>query len=162
MEFSEQQSGLVFYYEGLTINYVFLLFIAPLILYVFYKSCQVLREIKNYYYRVQIIFSDNYTLNLTAFLDSGNKLKDPVTNKPIILINKKLIKGYIKIRSPMYVPYNSLNNHGLLECLKIKGIRINDQFLSNYLVGLSENQFNLNGIDCLLNYQVWEDLCLKK
>ncbi len=156
--FSYQNNGLVFFYEGLSINYLVLLFIAPLILYVFIKSLKALKEIKNYYYKVEINLATDINLVVTGFLDTGNKLKDPVTNKPIILINRKILKGEFKIRSPMYVPYNSLNNHGLLEVIKPKNIIINKQELTNYLVGLSDNNFKLNGIECLLNYQILEDI----
>lgn len=155
--FSYQNNGLVFYYEGLTINYLVLFFIAPIILYVFIKSLKVLKEIKNYYYKVNIILND-YNLTLTGFLDTGNKLKDPVTNKPIILINRKTLKGNYKIRSPMYIPYNSLNNHGLLEVLKPQKLYINNKELKNYLIGISDTNFKLNGIECLLNYQILEDI----
>ena len=78
--------------------------------------------------------------------------------KAIILLNKKKIKGNINIRSPMYVPYNSLNHHGLIECIKPKYIIVNDKKLVNYLIGLSEESFKLNGIDCLLNYKILEDI----
>ncbi len=157
VEFSYKNKGLVFYYNGLAINYIFLLIVSPLILYVFIKSLKVLKEVKNYYYKVNIVFANNFNLVITGFLDTGNKLRDPVTNKPIILINKKLIKGKYNIRSPMYVPFNSLNNHSLLECVKPKKILINNKELDNYLIGFSEISFKLNGIECLLNYKILED-----
>ena len=158
VEFSYNNNGLAFYYKGLRINYIFLLILAPSILYVFTKSIKALKEIKNYYYKVKIIFNNGFNLYITGFLDTGNKLVDPVTNKPIILINKKIIKGKINIRSPMYVPYNSLNNHGLLECIKPKNVYINDKEIKNYLIGLSNESFKLNGIECLLNYNILEDI----
>lgn len=158
IEFSYSNKGFGFYYEGLAINYIFLLFIAPIILYVFIKSIKALKEVKNYYYKVKIIFSNNYELTLSGFLDTGNKLIDPITNKPIILLNKKKVKGKIPIRSPMYVPFNSLNHHGLLECIKPKYLAINDKEIKNYLIGLSDTSFKLNGIECLLNYKILEDI----
>lgn len=158
VEFSYKNEGLVFYYNGLAINYIFLVIVAPLILYVFIKSLKVLKEVKNYYYKVNIIFANNFNLVLTGFLDTGNKLFDPITNKPIILINKKLIKGKFNIRSPMYVSFNSLNNHSLLECVKPKKLMINNKELTNYLIGFSESSFKLNGIECLLNYKILEDI----
>ena len=162
IEFSYSNKGFVFYYEGLAINYIFLLIISPLILYVFIKSIRALKEIKNYYYKVKIVFSNNYEITLSGFLDTGNKLIDPVTNKPIILINKKKTKGKVPIRSPMYIPFNSLNHHGLLECIKPKYLEINNKELKNYLIGLSDTSFKLNGIECLLNYRILEDLWLQR
>ena len=143
--------------EFQNINYLLLL-ISPLILYVFIKSIKALKEIKNYYYKIKIVFENGKNLELTSFLDTGNKLIDPITNKPIILINKKLLKGSINIRSPMYIPYNTINHHGLLECVKPSYIEIENKKLKNYLIGLSEESFKLNGIDCLLNYKILEDL----
>lgn len=143
--------------EFQNINYLLLL-ISPLILYVFIKSIKALKEIKNYYYKIKIVFENGKALELTSFLDTGNKLIDPITNKPIILINKKLLKGSINIRSPMYIPYNTINYHGLLECIKPSYIEIENKKLKNYLIGLSEESFKLNGIDCLLNYKILEDL----
>ena len=58
----------------------------------------------------------------------------------------------------MLVPYYALNHHGLLECIKPTYIIINNKKLTNYLVGLSDEHFKLNGIDCLLNYKILEDL----
>ena len=156
VEFSYYNKGLVFYYEGLTINYLVILILVPIFLYFFIKSLNILKEIKNYYYKITIVFND-VKLNLSAFLDTGNKLKDPITNKPIILINKKVLKGKINIRSPMYVPYNSLNNHSLLECIKPDKIYLNNKEIKNYLIGLSKTDFKLNGIDCLLNYKILEE-----
>ena len=158
IEFSYERDKLVFYYHGLSFSYIILIIIAPLILYVFIKSLKVLKEIKNYYYQVIIIFNNDYKLNITGFLDTGNKLIDPVTNKPIILINKKLIQSKIKIHSPMYVPYNTIKGHELLECIKPKKIIVNNQELNNYLVGLINNSIKLNGVECLLNYKILEDI----
>lgn len=158
ISFSYKNEGFVFYYEGLAINYVFLIIIAPLILYVFIKSTKVLKEVKNYYYRVSIVFNNGFNLTVTGFLDTGNKLKDVITGKPIILINKKIVKGKYNIRSPMYVPFNALNSHGLLECVKPKFLAINDVEFKDYLIGFSDNSFKLNGVDCLLNYEMLEDL----
>lgn len=162
IEFSYNNKGFVFYYEGLSFNYLFLLIIAPLILYVFLKSIKALKEIKNYYYKVKIIFMNDYELKVTGFLDTGNKLKDPITGKPVILINKKIVKGLVPIRSPMYVPYSSLNHHGILECIKPKYLEIEGLEYKNYLIGFSNESFKLNGIDCLLNYKIWEDTWYKK
>lgn len=152
--------GFVYYLnmEFKNTNYLILLFIAPIILYIFIKSIKALKEIKNYYYKVKIILNNNEEINITGFLDTGNKLIDPITNKPIILIDKKKIKGTIKIRSPMYIPYTALNHHGLLECIKPKCIYIENKKLTNYLIGLSEESFKLNGIDCLLNYKILEEI----
>ena len=104
------------------------------------------------------MFKNNKSVILNSFLDTGNKLKDPITKKGIILINKEVIKGKYNIRSPMYVPFNTLNNHGLLKCFKPKYIIIDNKIYDNYLIGLSDNKINIDGVDCLLNYKLMEEL----
>ena len=96
-------------------------------------------------------------MTLNAFLDTGNKLKDPVTNKAIILVEKEHLKK-VNIRSPIYVPYNSLNNHGLLKCISPKEVEINGVSSKKYLIGISEKKFHIDGINCILNSKCLEDL----
>ena len=147
----------ILYYHNINISYLIILFISPIGLYIFLKSLKALKKIKNYYYKVNIVIN-NYEFKLISFLDTGNKLIEPITNKPIILVNKKLIMSKIKIRSPMYVPITTINNHSLLEVIKPDKIIINNQVLNNYLVGLSTKKINMNRVECLLNYHILEDL----
>lgn len=158
IEFSYKQDGLVFYFKGLSINFIVLLVVAPLIIVIYINQAKKLKNNYSCYYNVEIVFQNNQSIILNAFLDTGNKLKDPITNKGIILINKDVIKGKYNIRSPMYVPYNTINTHGLLTCFKPKHIIIQDKVYTNYLIGLSDNLINIDGVDCLLNYKLMEEL----
>ncbi len=136
--------------------YIISLLIAPLILYLYLKEQKNLKKVVNYYRHVIITFKNNQELNLNGFIDSGNKLKDPITGKYIILINKKLVKGIYNIRSPMYVPIKTVNKNSLLPCISIKNIKIDNRVYTNYLLGLSDT-FNSSDIDCLLNYHLLEE-----
>jgi len=158
IEFSYKQEGLVFYFKGLSINFVVLLISAPIIIYIYIRQAKALKNNYSCYYKIEIVFKNNQSITLNSFLDTGNKLKDPITKKGIILINKESIKGKYNIRSPMYVPFNSLNNHGLLKCFSPKYIIIKDKIYTNYLIGLSDNKINIDGVDCLLNYKLMEEL----
>lgn len=147
------------YYMKLNVSYnIIIIFIGIIFLMLFVKSLKVLREIKNYYYKVKIVFNNNFNLDLVGFLDSGNRMVDPISKRPVIIINRKQIKGKIKIRSPMYVPFNTVNNHGVMECIKPNKLYVNNILLNNYLIGLSDEVFKLNGANCLLNFKVWEDM----
>ena len=44
----------------------------------------------------------------------------------------------------------------------LKYLKINNQIFTNYLIGISNNEFNINGSDVLLNYKLMEDICIKK
>ena len=130
--------------------------IAPVILFIYIKEQKSLKKIVNYYKKVIITFKNNKTLELNGFLDTGNKLKDPITNKYIILVNKKTLKGIYNIRSPMYVPINTVNNHSLLPCISIKNIIVDNKIYTNYLLGVSNEFQGFDNVNCLLNYNLWE------
>lgn len=139
------------------LSYLISLSIAPLILYLYIKEQKKLKEIVNYYKKVIVTFKNNKTLSLNGFIDSGNKLKDPITGKYIILVNKKTLKGIYNIRSPMYVPIKTINNKSLLPCISIKNIIIDNKTYNNYLLGISDTFNGFDNINCLLNYHLLED-----
>lgn len=156
IQFSYKNTGLIFYNNGLSINVVVLIIISPYILYKYYKETIDLKNNYNTYYNVELSINKNHIININAFLDTGNKLIDPYSNKSIVLVNKNILSN-IKIRSPIYIPYNSLNHHGLLSCIKCNYIKINNKITNNILIGLSD-PFNIDGIDCIINTKLMEDL----
>lgn len=159
-EFSYKREGLIFYFDGLSVNYILLLIIAPIILFLYIRNIKKIKSTYNYSYEVEISINKKI-IKLNGFLDTGNKLRDPITHKYIIIVSKKKIAAFINIRSPIYVPFKALNKKGLLKCFKIDYIKVNNQILKNYLIGISDDSFNLNGADCLLNYKLMEDICLE-
>lgn len=157
LTFSEEVNGLVFVKKDVSINYAFLILLSPLILYLYQKQ----RKEQSHYHQiipVTLHFKNGQTLSINGFIDTGNKLIDPVTKKRIILLNQKKVKGIVPIRSPMYVPYHSLNHHGILKCIPIDFLEIYNKKLSNYLVGLSEQDLLKDGIECVLNSFCLEEL----
>ena len=161
-ELSYDHRGLVFFFNGLSINYILLLIIGPVILYLYILEHKKYKSTITYSYNVQIVFNNGKLLNCNGFIDTGNKLRDPVTKKYVILISRKLLEPYINIRSPMYVPYKALNKTGLIECFSIKYLKINEQIYNNYLVGVADNNFHINGTPCLLNSHILEEICCEK
>ena len=114
-----------------------------------------IRELKNNYnkYLKATIFFSNYKIDVNAFLDSGNKLKDPYFFRPIILVDNSLIKD---INKPIYVPYKTCNNEGILKCIKAKKIYIDGiGYKKNFLVGLTDS-IKIDGVNCLLNEMIME------
>ena len=92
-----------------------------------------------------------------AFLDTGNKLKVAYLNKSIVLVDKDKIED-IDMQNPIYVPYSSLNNHGLLECYKCLKLEIDGKIYDKFLLGISNEKFYIDGIDCIINNSVMEGL----
>lgn len=156
--FSYKQDGLIFFYEGLSINYIFLLIFSPIILYIYIKETKSLKNNYHYYHNVKIILSNGYEINTRAYLDTGNKLIDPVSLKPIIMIEESLVPPNL-IENIIYVPYKSLNYEGLLNCIKVKKITIENMgSKNNVILGISKTKFNIDGIHVLLNNKIMEEL----
>lgn len=162
VEFSYKQVGLIFYFNGLSINYILLLIIAPVILFLYVREHKKIKSTYNFNYEVKIIFKNNQELICNGYLDSGNKLRDPITKKYVILLEREKLIKYIHNKNPIYVPYKALNKTGLVKCFSIKRLIVNNHEFSNYLVGEANELFNLEGIDCLLNNKLMEDICLEK
>jgi hypothetical protein len=139
------------------IRYLVVVLISVVFMYWYLFRFKELRNNYSSYYSCFLYIDDDNTLKLSGFLDTGNKLKDPYSNKNIILVNKEVL-GNINIRSPIYVPYNSLNNHGLLTCFKVKKIVINGKENDDFLVGISNEKMYIDGIDCILNTKLMEGL----
>ncbi|MBR1414110.1 MAG: sigma-E processing peptidase SpoIIGA [Bacilli bacterium] len=150
--------GTLTFLDSEGISYYILLIFIPIVLYGYIKTQKKITTDYSFYYNIKIVFNNNKEVCLTAFLDTGNKLVDPITNEGIILVEKEVLDGLVRVRSPIYVPYNSLNNHSLLKCIKPKYIEINNHKFTNYLIGISEVKFNIDGVKCILNYKIMEDI----
>ena len=45
--------------------------------------------------------------------------------------------------------------------MSIKYIEVNKHEYNNYLIGISTNKFNIEGINCLLNNKLLEEICFE-
>ena len=142
-------NSFIFINNGYSINIIILLIISPLILYLYIKEFLKLKKKLNTNYNVIIKFK-NKELNIEGFLDTGNKLIDPYFKRPIILLNKKLIN--LKGKKIIYVPFESLNNNGLLKCIIPEYIIIENKKINKVLIGISENL----EYDCILNERIFD------
>ena len=129
------------------------LLLTPLLIFTFYRQNKKIKMQYTLYHSVTIVIS-YITISITGFLDSGNKLKDPVTKKNIIIVSKNKLKGINKIRSPMYVPVKTISGSDLIECYKPDMIKIDGKKINNYLIGRCKTNIKMEGIDCLLNNQL--------
>lgn len=139
----------IFINNGYSINLIILLIISPLIIYLYIKEFLKFKKKINTTYNV-IIKIKNKTINIEAFLDTGNKLIDPYFHRPIILLNKKYIN--LKKHKIIYVPFNSLNNNGILKCIIPEYILIDNKKYDKCLIGISENL----KYDCILNERIFD------
>ena len=154
-ELSYKHEGLIFFFKGLSVNYVLLLIIAPIILGVYIYTSKKMKSTYNQYYHIEIVFDDIH-IKALSLLDTGNHLIDPITKKGVIIVNKKVLKDVYNIRSPVFVIYKTIREEGLMRCFKPSYILLNNKKIYNYLIGESLTKF-ADGVDCLLNVKLMED-----
>ncbi len=156
LEFSYTHVGMIFINKGISINAVFLILISPIILYIYYKQSKKFKTTFHLVHQVEIGIKNSLSLKLKGFLDTGNKLIDPITNKPILLIQKGIIDEQ---KQKIYcIPFHSLGNNNLLKCFKPEYVIIGKKKYKNYLIGISDKKFSMNGVECILNNKLMEDL----
>lgn len=148
MTFSYKNSGLTFFKSNLSINFITLILIGIVLTYLY------LKEMKNYKNEYSLIHKlevkiDKKTYTYNAYLDTGNKLKDPYKKRPIILIYDNKIK--FDYENSILVPYKTLENEGVVKCKKVDLIKIDDKKINmNILIGLSKEKFGIEGVDCIM------------
>ena len=114
--------GSTFKIQKYSVKYIML---GIMIIYIIYS--RFIEYIKNK------LFTNNFTFNIEfevekrkysfqSFLDTGNELREPITNLPCILIEENLINDInFDDKNVYYILYSSIGYGG-----KLKGIRVND------------------------------------
>jgi len=146
--------GGILYLFNIKINnsllyYLVIIIISIEVTILYVKEMNKLKNNYNNYYKVDIYF-DKDILSLIGFVDTGNNLYDPYKKRPIILVSKK----YERDDKYIIVPYNTASGEGLLKCIKPKYIVINNNKITNVLVGFSSNIKLIDGIDVILHRDV--------
>lgn len=141
--------------SNFNLNYIIILIIGPIILYIYYKCNSKLKNTYSDYYKIKIVF-DNIEFNLISFYDNGNNLKDPISKKNIIIVGNNKLEKIYNIRSPVYVSVITINGSHLMKCYKPSYIILNNKKIYNYLIGESSIKFS-DGVECLLNKSLKED-----
>ena len=136
-------------------------------------------------YKLKIKINDK-TVEVNALLDTGNKLKDPITLVPVIVIEKqklynflpeeilenidkiiggdsdKLIEENIKYMSKFRViPYNSIGKqNGLMLGFKADEVKIiideEERTIKNIIIGIFNQSFNSQTYSALISLEIIE------
>lgn len=158
VEFSYKQEGIVFYHNGLSINYIVLFIMSPIILFCYIRQGIYLKNNYSNYYQVDLNFGNDRILHCNGFLDSGNLLEDPYQHKPIILIDQRRLIYDINEFQMILVPITTANSTTLLKCIRIPEITIKGiGTRKNVLLGIMEQNITIDGIDVLLHTKIMEE-----
>ena len=135
-------------------NYILYLLISPIITYIFIRSMNLIKNNYSNYYKLDIYFKDKPMIMVNAYLDTGNNLADPYFHKPVILLSKNIID--VNDERIILVPYNTIDNHSLIKCIKPDKIYIhNIGYRKRLLIGIVD-EVGIEGADCILNKRLLE------
>jgi len=151
---SYKNQGILFINNGLALNFIIILLVAPILIFSYIKEQISYKNIYSNIYEVKI-YINNKAYNLKGLLDTGNMLEDPYKKRPIIIINKNIKIAKSKF---LYVPYEALNTKGIIKCYTIDKVIINNTVFKNCLIGISNDELKLNGTDCILPNKFKEEL----
>lgn len=153
--FSYKNEGLVFFSNGLSINFIVMFILSPILLYLYIKEKKQRKENQSDYYLVDIYIKDK-KYRLTGYLDTGNTLKDPYKKRPVIITNDKRFQPLIE--QAILVPYETIGNKGIIKCMKPDKVVIENKEFLNCLIGKSNKEFKLGDSDCILPNKFKEEL----
>lgn len=152
IEFSYYHEGLVFYHNGFSINLIVLIILSPIIIYTYIRQMLDLKNNYSNYYKIDIIYKDK-KIKLNAFLDTGNKLIDPITKSPVIIVKEKYFN---KIDKFSLIPYSSINETGVIKCIEPDQIYINNKKIKQKVkLGLVK-KIDMEGIGCIMSPNIGE------
>ncbi len=153
IEFSYKHIGIIFFNNGLSINFLILIIFSPIILYIYIKQTKNLRYNYSNYYNIELYYKNN-KYKYTAYLDSGNVLIDKLTKKPVILIDKRKI--LFNIKEFRLIPYMGVNGSDLIKVVKIDKLIFKNKEYNNILLGIID-KISLDGVDVILNRNLLEE-----
>lgn len=118
----------VFRIDNYSIKY---LIISIMIIYIIaIRLIDYIRErslIRNFIYEVEISDEVN-TVFIKGLLDTGNALREPVTNLPCIIIEDDFLDKFnIQNNEVLYIPYSTIGEKGRLRGFKSNKVRIREE-----------------------------------
>lgn len=148
-ELAYKRIGLIYYHKGISINFIFIMILTPLLLFIYVKENKLLRLNYNNYFDVSIMYKGN-SYEYVGYLDSGNKVKDPIFKIPVIFIDKRKLVFDINEFEMNLVPITTANGSKLIKCFK-SSIKVNNKLFNKVYVGIMDNVINIDGVDVILN-----------
>lgn len=152
IEFSYKHIGILFFNKGLGINFILLFILSPIILYIYIKQSTMLKNNYTNYYNIEI-YLNNKKYKYVGYLDTGNVLKDSLTGKSVILIDKRKI--LFNIKKFRMIPYMGLDGVNLIKVIKIDRLLFNNKEY-DVLLGIIDN-ISIDGVDVILNRNLLEE-----
>lgn len=145
--------GMIFISDGLSINFILMLLLTPIILTLYVKEHRLMKSKYNNYYSVRININ-NQIITGTGYIDSGNNLS--FKGHPIILLDKR--QNIFIDEAYRIIPFKVASGVSLLKIYKCDDVIINSKRIKNIYIGLMDEKINIDGVDILLNNRLMEEI----
>ena len=122
-----------------------------IILYIYIKQTKRLRNNYSSYYNVELYYKDK-KYKYVGYLDTGNVLKDSLTGKSIILIDKR--KLLFDIKEFRIIPYMGVGGSSIIKVIKIDKLVLENKEY-DVLLGIMD-KIEIDGVDVILNRKLLE------
>lgn len=111
------------------------------------------------------IESEKGEVTLFAFSDTGNKLREPFSNLPVIIVDKEKVEPIVNKDKIRLIPTKTVNSNSFLISFKPKKVVLKasgkEEILDNVYVALSD-EINNDDFSAIINPEilsVWGVLC---
>lgn len=155
IEAGYEHVGMIFIKNNDGLNLIILILLGTLLIITYekiYKKTKIDIKLK----KEVILYINNKKYILRGYLDTANHLNDPYLNKPISIINSDINIDFTNCKV-IYVPYESLNNKGIMKCFIIEKLEIeNEKIYKKALVGLSIDKINIKDVDIIINERMMD------
>ena len=122
---------------------------------------------KNFIYELKILLNGR-VFKCRAFLDSGNFLKEPFSNLPVIIVNNQLLCGSFSLYETIeesccqkrYIVCSSLGDNTLLEAFKpdkieITGVNVK-RVTEDVYIAVTDRKIKNGEFSALLNFNIFD------
>lgn len=98
-------------------------------------------------YRVKLAAA-GLTLETTAFLDTGNRLREPVSGKPVAVADEALwtimeSRGFLQGARFCVIPYEAIGTKGILEGIRMDYIEVGHRRIKGCVIAKNDERFRL-------------------
>ncbi len=145
----------------LSVNSTILIFLSAIVvcfaISIVLKISHRRKCVNNFCFQTKLQVGQN-CVECKAFLDTGNFLFDPITNKPVSLVNMKLLSrlfddfsleqfllkkdAYKLLKNAHYIPFKTLNGDSRVLVFEIDQLSFNDKTIKDVMVGVCFEGFD--------------------
>lgn len=103
------------------------------------------------------VFANSEQVTLYAFLDTGNKLREPFSDTPVIIADKNKVQHLAVDKNIRLIPTSTVNSHSLLTAFKADKVVIKSssgqEVVENIYIALSE-ELKSDSYSAILNPEI--------